>query len=208
MEVIVFNSNHYKKSFVKYNITEATGMDEESLQYITEDILRYLKDNKKELDTRIVIEGKEKEVFGDREKLHMVDVKELFVRGRFLRNAGAVLFVIIGLFLIRKDKQRKKSISNTLLYTAVLNILFLLILLLLIKIDFNRYFTYFHIIFFDNDLWKLNPNTDVLIQMLPEGFFYDTAVKIVFYFVTSLIILGLSGLYFVIGHIRGRRIAQ
>ena len=111
----------------------------------------------------------------------MIDVKELFVKGRIFRNVSLVLFIIMALFFIKKDKHWKKSISNTLLYTSVINIAFLIILLVLMKTDFNRYFNYFHIIFFDNDLWILGPNTDILVQMFPEGFFYDTAVKIVLF---------------------------
>jgi len=34
--------------------------------------------------------------------------------------------------------------------------------------------------FFDNDLWMLNPETDILIQMFPESFFIAMSAKIVF----------------------------
>ena len=196
LDVVAFNLNHYKKSFVKYSIAEMTGMDSENLECIIGDVLKYLRDDRKELDTRAIIEGKEGEVFGDREKLHMADVKELFVRGKVLRNVSFMLFIIMALFFIKEDRHWKKLISNVLLYISAINMLFLFILLLM-KINFNRYFTYFHIILFNNDLWELNPNTDILVQMLPESFFYDTAVKTVFYFMTSLVVLGLSGLCFV-----------
>lgn len=196
LDVVAFNLNNYKKSFVKYGIAEMTGMDSENLECIIEDVLKYLRDDRKELDTKVIIEGKEGEVFGDREKLHMADVKELFVRGKVLRNASFMLFIIIALFLIKKDRHWKKLISNVLLYISAINMLFLFILLLM-KINFNRYFTYFHIILFNNDLWELNPNTDILVQMLPESFFYDTAVKTIFYFMTSLVVLSLSGLCFI-----------
>ena len=45
----------------------------------------------------------------------------------------------------------------------------------LISTDFTKYFTIFHLIFFDNDDWLLNPKTDLLINIVPEGFFRDTA---------------------------------
>lgn len=45
----------------------------------------------------------------------------------------------------------------------------------LISTDFTKYFTYFHLIFFDNMDWYLNPKTDLLINIVPEGFFRDTA---------------------------------
>lgn len=197
VEVIVFNLNNYKKSVHKYNITEATSMDSENLEHTMEDLLKYLKDDRYEIDTKAVIKGEEREVFGDREKLHMIDVKKLFVNGRTLLNTSIILFVIIGLVLIKQDKNWKKDFPKTLIYTAIISVALLITLLLLMVIDFYKYFTYFHIIFFNNDLWLLNPNTEVLIQMLPEAFFYDTAVKIVSYFIASLAVLGLLGLYFV-----------
>ena len=36
----------------------------------------------------------------------------------------------------------------------------------------------FHHLFFDNDLWILDPAKDNLINLLPEGFFSDTAFRI------------------------------
>ena len=48
----------------------------------------------------------------------------------------------------------------------------------LISTDFTKYFTTFHHIFFDNDDWLLNPKTDLLINIVPEGFFRDTAFMI------------------------------
>lgn len=196
VNIIAFDLNHYNKSFVKHNIVETTGMNSENLGYIIRDILKYLKDDRKELNTRIIIEGEENEVFGDREKLHMVDVKGLFVKGRVLRNVGIALSILMFLFFIRKDQYWKKSVPGTLLYTAAADILFLLVLLLLIKIDPGECFYYFHVMFFDNDLWQLDPNTDILVQMLPESFFYSTAIRVVSYFAISLIILGSLGLYF------------
>jgi len=197
VEIVAFNLSHYSRSFDKYNITEATGMDMENLEYTIEDLLKYLKDDRQELDTRAVVNGEEREVFGERETLHMVDVKELFVNGMLVRNISIPLIIIISLFIIKKDKYWRKGFSKTLLYTSICNVALLGILLILMAIDFYKYFTYFHLIFFTNDLWLLNPNTDVLIQMVPEAFFYDTAIKIVTYFVGSLIILGLFGLYYI-----------
>ena len=48
----------------------------------------------------------------------------------------------------------------------------------IIATDFNQYFIIFHHIFFNNDLWMLNPDTDLLINIVPEPFFMDTAARI------------------------------
>ena len=41
---------------------------------------------------------------------------------------------------------------------------------------FEAAFTRFHEVLFSNDLWQLDPRTDRLIQMYPEGFWRDMTV--------------------------------
>ena len=48
--------------------------------------------------------------------------------------------------------------------------------------------SYFHYIF-DNDLWP-GSRADVLIQMVPEKFFYDMVVRIMVYFITGVVVMG------------------
>ena len=48
----------------------------------------------------------------------------------------------------------------------------------IISTDFTKYFIIFHKIFFTNDLWQLDPRTDLLINIVPEPFFMDTAARI------------------------------
>ena len=62
------------------------------------------------------------------------------------------------------------------------------VLAFIISSDFDRYFIKFHKIFFTNDLWMLNPETDKLIRLVPIGFFIDTAMYIGIIFTILLII--------------------
>ena len=41
---------------------------------------------------------------------------------------------------------------------------------------FDGAFNQFHVIAFDNDLWRLNPSRDHLIQMFPEAFWQDVSI--------------------------------
>lgn len=51
----------------------------------------------------------------------------------------------------------------------------------------------FHHIFFNNDLWLLDPATDLLINIVPEPFFVDTASYIALVFGISVaVIFGVS----------------
>jgi len=192
-EFIAFNMSNYKSSFQKYNISTKTGIDKENLEYVVKDLLSYLRDEKDVLDTVTVVKGEERVVYGERERLHMVDVKELFVKGWTIRNISITILGLLVLFVIVKDQLWKRDLSKSLFYTGIGNILLIGIFLTLLYFDFNKYFTYFHQIFFNNDLWILDPKTEILIQMVPEGFFYDTAVKIISLFVGSIFIIGATG---------------
>ena len=51
----------------------------------------------------------------------------------------------------------------------------------------------FHHIFFHNDLWILDPATDMLINIVPEGFFSDTVLHIgITFFLYVAVVFGLA----------------
>ena len=201
VDIVTFNTDHYLNEYEKHGVAAVTGMDMDNLEHVTEELLSYLKGDRENLDMKAIIKGEKREVFREREKLHMVDVKELFVAGRRIRNIGVLLLVAMLIYFITKDRLWRKSISKTLIYTSMANVDLIIILFLLMYFDFTKYFDYFHYIFFDNDLWILNPKTDIMIQMLPEAFFYNTAVKIALIYIGSIITLGLTCYW---GHRRNR----
>ena len=52
------------------------------------------------------------------------------------------------------------------------------LLALICALDFNRAFIAFHHLFFTNDLWLLDPRTDLLIRICPQSMFMGMAVRI------------------------------
>ncbi len=190
-EWVSFNVDHYLTQFERYDVPEVTGMDMENLEYTVEDMHRYLRgDDRHRLETEAYFGDELRPVYGEREILHMIDVRDLFVAGKNIRNIGAIVFFLLMVLMVFQDKRWKKNIWNLLFYTMIGNILFFGLLALLMYVDFNRYFVIFHLIFFDNDLWLLNPQTDTLIQMVPQPFFYNTAYKITGIYAGVMIFLG------------------
>ena len=124
----------------------------------------------------------------------MIDVKYLFVLGRKIRNyIFLTMLFLIPLFMYKKVKLK---ISNLLLSTAAVGVLPIIVLIILMNVDFNKYFTIFHEIFFNNDLWLLDPNVDRLVNIFPENFFYDIAIRIITYYLTTQAVLLILGLAF------------
>lgn len=192
VEMITFDVDYFDRKYEEYDISKKTGIDSGDLTDITEKFLGYLNDDTDNLNIIKSINGTEQEVFGEREVLHMVDVKTLFLNGRNIRNMSFVIVLLSLIYLFIKDKE---SIGNTLILSSATSISIIGLLSLLMYLDFNKYFIYFHEIFFSNDLWLLNPDTDVLIQMLPIEFFYSIATKIAGVFILQLVILVALGIY-------------
>lgn len=114
--------------------------------------------------------------FNARELAHMRDVFNLFARLRTLRNASlaaAVILIALGGILARFWR-----IITACILGIVLFIVPLAALGVWAAVDFTAAFTRFHQILFDNTLWQLDVNTDLLLQICPERFFSDFAALI------------------------------
>ncbi len=188
-----FDINYYMNSFKENNIEAVTNMDEENLRHVAEDFIKYLKDDRPKLDTTAVINGELRPVYGEREILHMIDVKALFKLNHRINTISIIVFIVILLTLLKTKTLNLHSLGRTLMITVGINLALLLILVILIQSDFTQYFTYFHEIFFNNDLWLLDPKTEVLIQMMPEPFFIKAAIGIGLYYGTALLLMMIIG---------------
>ncbi|MCF6466487.1 TIGR01906 family membrane protein [Clostridium sp. Cult2] len=183
VEINTFNKSIYLNSYEIHNISTVTGKSNEELEGITEIIFDYLK---QDLGGQAL-----KPYFNEREIMHMEDVKELFKYGFILKK---ILFFSTLLILIILFTQKDwKSLGSVLFYGTFIWWGLFLLLFILSMVDFNRYFTYFHLVFFDNDLWLLNPKTDLLIQMLPEEFFISIFIRIILLFLLILAIIQIVG---------------
>lgn len=194
-ELITFNINYYKTEYEKYDISKNLSIEENDLMDSTAKLLDYLRDDRKDLDFRVKIDGKEQDFFSPRDKMHMIDVKNLFIIGRIIRNVIFIVLLLISAILIY-DKKIRFDIGNFLLTSSIVGILPIIILVILINIDFYKYFTIFHEIFFTNDLWLLDPNADRLVNIFPESFFFDTAIRIIMYYLIAQLVLFILSMVF------------
>ncbi len=97
---------------------------------------------------------------------HMQDVKRLF---NHTENAALVTLAFSVLLMIWSKKSSFLIGVIPVFGAAVLVSLFAFS-------DFSTLFYRFHTLVFDNDLWLLSPDEDLLIRCLPEEFFYRMAL--------------------------------
>lgn len=181
------NFDWYLKEYKKYEVLEDLEMEAEDVMYVTEEMMAYLRGNREDLVVETIVDGKTREFFNDREKAHMADVKNLFLGGLDLRLGAVTMIVGVMIVLVFSKANWKKLLPQSFLMGVGGFIVLLGIFAGLIAKDFHKYFFLFHEIFFDNDLWLLDPKTDLMIRMLPEGFFFDMVVRISVCFAILLI---------------------
>ena len=130
---------------------------------------------------RVTVDGVEQDAFNAREMQHMEDCARLFDLLRTLRLSiaiAAALMVLLSLILEWKEKPvRAVSVAPMWIGSLIL-IVPLAIFGVWAAIDFGSAFNFFHRILFTNDLWLLNPETDLLIRICPSGMFASMGLRI------------------------------
>jgi integral membrane protein (TIGR01906 family) len=187
----------YNRGFEKYNISLYTGITDADLRQAGADIRHYFNSGDEPLVVRTRVFGEEREIFSQREVVHMRDVKEL-VRGVYLLAGLSgiyIISVIIGGFA-RSRRAFVDTLARLFLWGGLLTLAFLLVMGLFAATGFDTLFLKFHQLSFSNDFWQLDPRRDYLIMMFPLGFWFDATMRVA---VTALggalILSGLSGAY-------------
>jgi integral membrane protein (TIGR01906 family) len=193
-----FTLSYYTDSFEANNITEATGLGSEELEKVAIELIRYLGGLRSDLIFDVTdLKGGVTQAFEDRELLHMVDVRKIFDPIRIFIMAYP-LFLVAVIYSAYKRKNLKQLMISAAKYVVYPSLVLLVVLVAAMTIDFNGAFILFHKLFFRNDLWLLNPDTDLLIQMLPEVFFINIVKRILFGFgavvVLCMMVLGINRL--------------
>ena len=142
-----YYQHQFEENEVQGNLNREIDM--QNIMTAFNGMLEYLRGNRNTLNNiKIVADSRLQEFYTEREKLHLSDVKRIFL---------CRLFV----------------------FTCVITNIVFASLIGIISINFDKAFTIFHHLLFKNDYWLLDPNTDDLINLLPESFFIHMALTIV-----------------------------
>lgn len=185
----------YQKEYEKYDVASALDMKMEDVMYVTREMMDYLIDDRENLEVYTVVEGRKQDFFNEQDKLHMMDVKQLFLGGLLLRKVAAAVMVVCLCILFATKAEWKKILARGYqisLGTTAVGVVFAAGALIM---DFNAAFTVFHEVFFTNDLWIFDPAEDYMIRMLPEGFFYDMVLRIGGIFIVGMAVVLLISLF-------------
>ena len=191
VRLVIQNPALYSYGFSKYDIPSHAGIELTELISVGQQIRDYFNNEEEFLNVSISRFGTPVlNLYNSREILHMKDVKFL-VNGTYRTQELSGL--LIALFMIYSLVTNKRSfisrggvccLSAGLITMAAVSLAGIISL-----VGFEQAFIVFHKISFTNDLWQLNPHTDMLLIMFPQGFFFDTTMLIAALTVFESIIL-------------------
>ena len=192
IDIIVFRKAFFHNQYQKLQTHETLNMSTEDLNKATDVLLDYIKGHRDSINVEVEISGQTVEMFNQREKDHMVDVRNLYdtmktVQISLTVFSALVLMVALGLFDLFNFKQAEKNLKLSLqILVLVMGAIALFAIL-----DFSTFWTTFHELLFTNDLWLLDPATDRMILMFPEPFFNAMVIRVIG---SVAVILGLEAL--------------
>lgn len=166
----------------RYNLAEVTGVSAEKLMVNFKGLITYLQNpfiNKLQFQDFIM------SVNGE---VHFKEVKNIFLT-LIMISVIFTAYVIVNIIKKGNIREGIKQIIEKLNYGANTLLVFFAAIITVYIIDFSKAFVVFHKIFFRNDYWIFNAETDPIINALPEDLFMIYgAIILLGIFVCSIII--------------------
>jgi len=176
LRLVVHNLSFYELEFRRYRIEAYTGISSGDLMGTARALMGYFDGTTEPFSYRL---ENGQEVYGPREVAHLRDVKGLLRLADSLGLlAGLAIVAATVLLAARTASGALQAAGRSLTLGSLATLGLLGLLALLAATDFSGAFLQFHYLFFSNDLWQLDPRTDNLIRMFPEGFFLDATLLI------------------------------
>jgi len=175
----------YEYSFDHYGVEARSGVARSDLDYAARDLIRYFSDDRPTIETLVTQDGQLVPLYNERETAHLNDVKSLF-RTVFRVQEASLAFAlvyVVGVFIWAGEAPLRR-LARAVVWASLFTLALPALAAAGAVVGFDELWTRFHVLAFANDLWKLDPNTDHLIQMFPQDFWFDA----------TLVVAGLTGL--------------
>ena len=190
-----FNSiGLYESGFEKYRIARASGISPGDLRQVALDLREYFNSGQEPLHVRTSIFGLERDLFNEKEVHHMRDVKRLLWGVYVALGVSAACLLALGAVgFARERRGYLRTLSRRTLWGGGLTVALLVIFGIVASVGFDALFLVFHRISFANDFWQLDPRTDYLVLLFPQGFWFDATVWVALRAIAGGLILAAAG---------------
>ena len=100
IDLLCFNRSFFRFQYSINHTAESIGISEDGLMNATNALLDYMQDKRDDIKVIEKVNGSEREVFDERETLHMVDVKNLYLNAMTTRTILFVGSIMLLTFLV------------------------------------------------------------------------------------------------------------
>ena len=171
----VTNENQMTQGFLRFSQTAELNVPASRYGDYAHGLSQYLSGKTKTAMIRDPDTGEMANAFSDKENAHLKDVWTIAAFLKIMRYAGGGLAVAaLGFLYFRRPGERKAMLWDAVRGFALSALFLLFVSSALIVwgiVNFDGLFVSFHQLVFTNDLWLLNPSTDVLMALMPLPFF-------------------------------------
>lgn len=183
----------YDKQYQKNGTADHIGIRHQDLMSVTDNLICYMTNQRPDLEMQYGVKGEIREIFDEREKLHMIDVRNLYMGVIYVASAITAAIAAGVFYVIKKDgwATARATLSRKYMWSAIGLVIFCLVFGILIATNFQWFWTHFHYVFFTNDLWLLDPRISIMINMFPLNFFYAMVTRIFIIFIIGCVALKL-----------------
>lgn len=162
----------YRRGFRLYDVSQATGLGEDTLADSATSLILYFNSLLKTPQMTVTnAAGTQFQLFQNHELIHLADVRALFAINSVTQSLCLVLvaaLVAAGLSFGKQDET-----FSALRRGAIVTLILLALSATAFFADFSLAFTAFHFLAFDNLFWLLDPLQDYLVMLFPLGFWQD-----------------------------------
>ena len=171
----VTNEALMKQGFLNYSQTAHLSVPAGRYGDYAKAITHYLDGKTAAVQVTSPDSGELENAFSDKENAHLADVRGIVAALKIVRWAGGGLVIGLLAFLYFSHKTQPAQFLSDAVRGFALSALFLLLITTGLTVwgavNFDGLFVTFHKLSFSNDLWLLNPNTDLLLALMPLNFF-------------------------------------
>ena len=188
------NIGLYEDGFEKYRIARASGITTSDLRQVAIDLRGYFNSGEEPLHVVTRVYGQQRELFNEKEVHHMRDVKRL-LWGVYVAFAVSVVCLasLIAFGFARERTGYTRTLSRRSLLGGGLTVALLVLFGIVASVGFDALFLLFHRVSFANDFWQLDPRTDYLVLLFPQGFWFDATMWVALRAMAGGLILAAAG---------------
>ena len=183
------------QGFRDNQVGRTTGLDQPQLERIADSFVAYFQGPPGQIQMQVTVGGQSRPLFNQREVEHMEDVQGLIQWFLRMQIVCAILFVIrVGFAVVVVGLDRSPvPIGREMLWSAGLVVALVAVVGLLSLVDFSELWIRFHQVAFRNDLWQLDPQSDYLIMLFPEPFWFTATIRMATLVAVEVVVLAVAG---------------